>query len=134
VFLDASRGCWVGVLDVGRDPETGKRYAARSPQRPKTECKDKLDELREEYRKAATVGRRDITVRWAVEAFLAHTPESWKSENTLVVYRDAGKRVCDGVPGVPGIGRIALFRLTVGTWIVSWPAWPGPATRRRRSG
>lgn len=43
----------------------------------KTECRDKLDELREEYRKAGTVGRRDITVRWAVEDFLAHPPESW---------------------------------------------------------
>jgi integrase len=49
-----------------------------------------------------------------VEDFLGHPPEYWKSENTLVVYRDAGKRVCDGVPGVRGIGRIALFRLTVG--------------------
>jgi integrase len=114
VFFDASRGCWVGVLDVGRDPETGRRVRRKVSAATKTECKDKLDELREEYRKAGTVGRRDITVRWAVEDFLAHPPESWKSENTLVVYRDAGKRVCDGARGVPGIGGVALFRLTVG--------------------
>ena len=62
VFFDASRGCWVGVLDVGPDPETGRRRRRKVSGQNKTECKANLDELREEYRKAGTVGRRDITV------------------------------------------------------------------------
>jgi len=80
----------------------------------KTECRDKLDELREEYRKAGTVGRRDITVRQVVADWLAHPPETIRSGNSLQVYTDAGKRICDGARGVPGIGSVTLARLTSG--------------------
>jgi len=114
VFFDASRGCWVGVLDVGRDPETRSRRRRKVSAGTKTECREKLDELREEYRKAGTIGRRDITVRWVVDDFLAHPPEEWKSGNTLDVYANAGKRICDGARGVQGIGGTQLARLTVG--------------------
>ena len=114
VFFDASRGCWVGVLDIGRDPETRGRRRRKVSAPTKTLCKDKLDELREEYRKAGTVGRRDITVRQVVADWLAHPPETIKSDNSLRVYADAGRRICDGARGVPGIGGTALARLTVG--------------------
>lgn len=112
VFWDASRGCWVGVLDIGRDPETRRRRRRKVSAATKTECRDKLGELREEFRKAGTVGRRDFTVRMAVEDWLAHPPESVKSDRSLQVYRDAGKRICDGARGVPGIGGTAYARLT----------------------
>jgi integrase len=114
VFYDAARGCWVGVLDIGRDPETRRRRRRKVSAPTKTECRGKLDELRDEYRKAGTVGRRDITVRWAVDDYLAHPPETWKSDNSVMVYRDAGRRICGDVRGVPGIGSIPLARLTVG--------------------
>jgi integrase len=114
VFFDASRDCWVGVLDIGRDPETGKRRRRKVSAPTKAECRNKLDELRAEFRKAGTVGRRDITVRWVVDDFLAHPPETWKSDNTFTVYRDAGRRICDGVRGVAGIGGTTLARLAVG--------------------
>jgi integrase len=114
VFFDASRGCWVGVIDVGRDLETGRRVRRKVSGATKTETKDKLAQLLEEKRKAGTVGRRDITVRWVVDDFLAHPPEEWKSDNTLEVYTDAGTRICDGARGVQGIGGISLARLTVG--------------------
>ncbi len=112
VYYDAARGCWVGVLDIGRDPQTRRRRRRKVSAPTKTECKDKLGELREEYRKAGTVGRRDYTVRMAIDAWLASPPESVRSENTLQVYRDAGRRICDGARGVPGIGGIAYARLT----------------------
>jgi integrase len=114
VFYDASRGCWVGVLDIGRDPETRRRRRRKVSGQTKTEAKNALDELREEFKKAGTVGRRDVTVRQVVNDWLAHPPEEWKSSNTPVVYRDAAKRACDGARGVPGIGSTALARLTVG--------------------
>jgi integrase len=114
VFWDAARGCWVGSLDIGRDPETRRRQRRKVSAPTKTGCKAKLDELREEYRKAGTVGRRDITVRQVVDDWLARPPETVKSGNSLQVYADAGKRICDGARGVPGIGTIPLARLTSG--------------------
>jgi integrase len=41
-------------------------------------------------------------------------PERWKSDNTFTVYRDAARRVCDGVRSVPGLGGTPLARLTIG--------------------
>lgn len=114
VFYDAARGCWVGVLDIGRDPETRRRRRRKVSAATKTECRDKLGELREEYRKAGTVGRRDITVRQVVEDWLARPPESVRSERSVEVYQGAGKRICDGARGVPGVGSIALARFTSG--------------------
>jgi integrase len=114
VYYDAARGCWVGSVDVGRDPETGRRRRRKVSAPNKTECKDKLDELREEYRKAGTVGRRDVTVRQVVDDWLANPPESVRSPNSVDVYRDAGDRVIGGGRGVPGIGNTTLARLTAG--------------------
>jgi integrase len=112
VFYDASRGCWVGSLDVGCDPETRRRRRRKVSAPTKTECREKLAQLREEYRKAGTVGRRDITVRQVVGDWLARPPEAVRSERSLEVYRGAGARICDGSRGVAGIGGITLARLT----------------------
>jgi hypothetical protein len=73
VFYDAARGCWVGVLDIGRDPETGRRRRKVSAP-TKTECKEKLDELREEYRQTGTVAPRNITVERVVRDLLDSPP------------------------------------------------------------
>ena len=113
VFYDAARGCWVGSIDIGRDPETRKRRRRKVSAPTKTEAKDKLDELRAEHRKTGTVGRRNITVRQVVDDFLAHPPAEIKSDITRQVNSDAAKRICDGARGVRGIGKVALARLTV---------------------
>jgi len=44
-----------------------------------TECKDKLDELREEHRRTGTVARRDTTVAMIVGDWLANMPPRIKS-------------------------------------------------------
>ena len=57
VFFDHSRGCWVGLVDLGRDPETRRRVRRKVSAPTREECRDKVDELREEKRKTGTVAR-----------------------------------------------------------------------------
>jgi integrase len=114
VFFDASRGCWVGVLDVGRSPETGRRVRRKVSAATKTECRDKLDALKAERRRTGTVARRDVTVREVLDDFLDNPPAEIRSDITRQVNRDAALRICDGARGVRGIGSTTLARLTVG--------------------
>ena len=74
VFYDAARGRWVGVIDLGRDPETRRRVRRKVSAPTSDECRDKLDELREEKRKTGTVARRDVTVGQVVDDWLANPP------------------------------------------------------------
>ncbi len=46
VFYDSARGCWVGSVDIGRDPETGRRRRRKVSAPTRTECRDKLAEVR----------------------------------------------------------------------------------------
>ncbi len=112
VYFDADRGCWVGAIDLGRDPETRRRVRRKVSAVTKSECRDKLDELRDEYRKAGTVGRRDITVRQVVSDAIEHLPESVRAERSVAVYTGAARRICDGGRRVPGLGSIPAARLT----------------------
>lgn len=105
-------GCWVGSVSLGRDPGTGKRLRRKVSAPTKTECKDKLDELRREFRKAGTVGRRDITVRTIVDDGIANLPAEVRSDRSVEVYRNAGRRICDGARGFPGIGSMSAAKLT----------------------
>lgn len=93
VFFDASRGCWVGTVDIGRDPETGRRRRRKVSAPTKTECKAKLDGLREEKRRTGTVGRRDITVEHVVRQRLDNPPPSVQSPITRQVHEDHGARI-----------------------------------------
>lgn len=108
VFWDASRGCWVGVVDVGRDPETGRRRRRKVSAPTKTECREKLDELREEKRKTGTVGRRDITVEHIVRELLASPPPSVRSAITRQVHAGHGARI------IAALGKKRLATLTPG--------------------
>src|SRR5579875_3403187 len=55
VFYDAARARWVGVVDVGRDPQTGRRRRRKVSAPTKSEAREKLDELRDEQRRTGTV-------------------------------------------------------------------------------
>jgi len=106
VFYDAARGLWVGQVDLGRDPVTGKRRRPKVSAPTKTECKDKLDELRAERRKTGTVARRDTTVETVVRDWLANMPPQIKAEGTKEIYRNASKRI------IAVLGRTKIVRLT----------------------
>ena len=108
VFYDASRGCWVGLVDLGRDQETRRRVRRKVSAPTREECRGKLEELREEKRKTGTVARRDVTVRQVVEGWLASPPPEVRSVNTRDAHRDAARRLPDSVMRTP------LIRLTPG--------------------
>lgn len=108
VFFDAARGCWVGSIDIGRDPETGRRQRRKVSAPTKAEAKDKLDELRAEKRKTGTVGRRDITVEDVVRDLLANPPAEWKSPSTFQVNTDLCERI------ISGLGKTRLAKLAPG--------------------
>jgi integrase len=114
VYYDAARGCWVGAIDLGRDPQTRRRVRRKVSASTKTGCKEKLDALRRERERTGTVARRDITVRQVADDWLAHPPAAVRSDITRQVNRDAAARICDGARGVAGVGAIPVARLTVG--------------------
>ncbi len=114
VYYDAARRCWVGAIDLGRDEETDRRVRRKVSAATKTECKDKLDLLRQERRRTGTVARRDVTVRQVLNDFLASPPDSIRSDITRQVNSDAALRISDGARGVRGIGGTPVARLTVG--------------------
>lgn len=108
VFFDAARGCWVGSVDIGRDPGTGRRMRRKVSAPTKTECKGRLDELREEFRKTGSVGRRDVTVESIVRDLLANPPAEWKAPSTFQVNTDLCERI------IAGLGKTRLAKLTPG--------------------
>ena len=108
VYYDASRSCWVGQVDLGRDPATGRRRRPKVSAPTKTAARELLDGLRAEQRSTGTVARRDRTVQMIVQAFLDNPPKSVKSAVTRRTHRDAGRKI------VAALGRIPIVRLSVG--------------------
>ncbi|WP_300610018.1 site-specific integrase [Trebonia sp.] len=108
VFFDAARGCWVGTVDIGRDPETGRRRRRKVSAASKTGCREKLDALREEKRRTGTVGRRDLTVETVIRDLLANPPAEWRAESTFQVNTDTCERI------IAAIGKIRLAKLAPG--------------------
>ena len=108
VFFDAARGCWVGSVDIGRDPETGRRRRRKVSAATKGECRNKVDELRREKDRAGTVAPRNITVERIVRDLLASPPPSWKSPITIQVNTDLARRI------IAELGTVRLVMLTPG--------------------
>lgn len=107
VYFDADRGCWVGQVDLGRDPQTGRRRRPKVYAPTKTECREKLDELREEKRRTGTVARRDVIVAQLVQDLLDSPPAEWRAPSTFKVYRSLGNHITTAV------GQVRVARLTV---------------------
>jgi integrase len=108
VFWDASRGCWVGSVDIGRDPATGDRRRRKVSAATKTECRDKVDELRREKARTGTVAPRNITVEKCVRDLLASPPPAWRSPVTIEVNTAHAER------SIGALGKIRLVSLTSG--------------------
>ena len=108
VYFDTARGSWVGAVDLGCDPQTGRRIRRKVSAATKTECKAKLDELRDEKRRTGTVGRRDVTVERIVRDYVASPPPSVKSPITRRVHEDHAARI------IAAIGKTKVVSLTPG--------------------
>ena len=74
----------------------------------KSECRGKLDELREEKRKTGTVARRDVTVGQVLDDWLANPPPDARSVKTHRCHENAAARLPEALK------RTALIRLTPG--------------------
>jgi integrase len=107
VYFDAARGVWVGAVELGRNPETGRRVRRKVSAATRTEVRDKLDELREEKRRTGTVARRDVTVEHVVRDLLANPPRTWRSPVTVQVNTGHAERI------IAGLGKTRMTRLTV---------------------
>jgi integrase len=103
---DASRGRWVGRLDVGRDPETGKRHRLKVSAATKAQCKDKLDDLRDAYRRTGMVPDRTATVEHALRDWLANLPPEIHSPSTVQAVSDRASHI------IAGLGKVRLVQLT----------------------
>jgi integrase len=108
VFYDAARGCWVGQVDAGRDPQTGRRRRPKVSAPTKDECKELVRRLLEEKRKTGTVARRDTTVETVVRARLDNPPERVKSPVSQRVHEAHGARI------IAALGKRRLVKLTPG--------------------
>jgi integrase len=107
VYYDAARGCWVGAIDLGRDPQ-GRRVRRKVSAATKTGAKAQLDALKDEQRRTGTVGRRDVTVETVVRSLLASRPASWRSPVTERVNERHAQRI------IGAIGKRQLAKLSVG--------------------
>jgi integrase len=108
VFYDASRGCWTGVLELEHDPETRKRRRRKVSAPTKTQCKEKLDELRREYKRSGIVPSTALTVRLAVGTWMANLPPTISSPISRQVNADHAARIN------AAIGDVKLSKLTPG--------------------
>jgi integrase len=99
VFFDAGRGRWTGLVDLGRDPDTRRRVRRKVTAPTREECRDKLDELREEKRKTGTIARRDVTVGQVLDDWLANSSAQARSPVTRRCHRDAVTRWPEWVKG-----------------------------------
>jgi integrase len=108
VYFDAGRGCWRGSVDIGRNPQTGRRVRRKVSAATRTECREKVDQLREEYRKTGTVAPRNVTVEHVVRDLLANPPADWKSPVTVL----GNTRHAEAI--IAAIGNVKLVRLTPG--------------------
>lgn len=125
IFYDAGRGCYVGQIDLGPDPVTGRRRRPKVSGNDRQEVQDKLDELRNERAETGTVAPRDLTVGQVVTDLMENLPAKVKSPSTKKVMAEAAARIINGCtplpnrPTVPptrpvkGIGTKPLARLTV---------------------
>ena len=108
VFYDAARGCWVGSVDIGRDPQTGRRRRRKVSATTKTECKAKVDALRREKDDTGTVAPRNINVERIMRDLLATPPPTWRSPITIEVNTNLAGRI------IAELGSVQLAKLTPG--------------------
>lgn len=101
VFYDESKKCWVGTLDAGRNPDTGKRRRPKVSAPTQDECLDLLDEMRRQFKTTGIVPRRDTTVKQVVEDWLANPPPRVKSDKTREGHAIFARRIIAELGSVP---------------------------------
>jgi len=111
IRYDTARGVWTGILDIGRDPETGKRRRRKVSHTDREECQALMDGLKAEKRQTGTVARRDVTVRQVVDEWLEHGVKRARSPITKTGHSDSAARICEG-HGMLGGKRLVQLETT----------------------
>lgn len=105
IYQDGSR--WVGVADLGTDPQTRKRIRRKVTGKTKTEARQKLAELLATARTAGAIPRGDLTVAHLIDDLLAHPPAGWTSPISVGVNTGHAMRARDA------LGSVKVTKLTV---------------------
>lgn len=111
IRYDTARGVWTDILDIGRDPETGKRRRRKVSHADRDECQALMDGLKAEKRQTGTVARRDVTVRHVVDEWLEHGVKRARSPITKTGHSDSAARICEG-HGMLGGKRLVQLETT----------------------
>jgi integrase len=105
VFYDATRACWVGVLELERDPDTRKRRRRKVSAPTKTAAREKLAELRREYKASGVVPSATLTVQSAVNDWMSALPQDASAITRQVLSGHAARINA-------ALGRVRLARLS----------------------
>jgi integrase len=105
IFYDETSNRWVGRLDLGRDPRTGKRRRRKVTAATKTEAARRLAELRDQRHAGAIAMERpsveDLTTRWLERVAVR------KTDSTRAMYEHLAAK------HLTTIGSIRVDQLTV---------------------
>jgi len=107
VYYDADKGCYVGAVSLGRDPQTGKRIRRKVSAATRTECREKLARLLREKEDTGSVAPRNLLVETVIRDFLANPPADWRSPVTVQVNTGHAERI------IAAIGKRKLAQLAV---------------------
>lgn len=100
-------GYWVGSVEAGRDPNTGRRRRLRIVRRTRKEVQHGLDELKRMAADGVAPDTRARTVATYLDWWVDEVMEGRVGEQSMKAYRLRVGRI------QPAIGHIRLSRLTV---------------------
>jgi len=100
VFQDSERRCYVGVLDLGADPATGKRRRKVSAPTV-TAVREKLKALRKELEDTGPAASRADTVGAVVGDWLDNLPRRIRDQTSVRLVQGHGARITRELGTVP---------------------------------
>lgn len=106
VFYDASKGLWVGQLDLGRDSQ-GRRRRRKFVGATRKEAKQRLDAALAKRKAGLPVPDERTTVGAFLQHWIDHSVPGTVSEGTVDTYRRSIRLYL-----VPAIGTVPLVKLT----------------------
>ncbi|MGP8179166.1 MAG: tyrosine recombinase XerC [Steroidobacteraceae bacterium] len=106
VHYDTDRARWVGVIDLGTDPDSGKRQRRKVSALTKTAARMRLDELRAELQRTGTVAPRDVTLAVIMQDWTDHPPSAVRSPISRRVHQQYADRI------TKALGNVPVHRLT----------------------
>ena len=86
ISFDSTAGCWIGLLDLGRD-DTGHRSRTKVRGKTRTEVRDKLDDLRAQRDAGLDVRARTLIMSDLIDLWFERGAPTDITENTIHNYK-----------------------------------------------